>query len=164
MATTVRKSDYYIGALLFNLVNKVIHPMVIIDCSNNAKIIKFETDTNHYSVFVKYCGKPKSEYKNMKKWDFNFTQKETDTLYKMDDPHSKCMVALVCSVDELTSTEISVLPLTDSKRCLGQDSKNTTRRITVSSIKGSHTLQCYGTAICDKQAIKTSRNLDKHFV
>lgn len=164
MSKQIRKSDYYIGAFLYHIVKKVIRPAIIMDCSDSAKIIEFETNEAEYNVFVKYSSKPKNKTPEAKRWDFVFTEGETSKLRRMFNSRSKNFVALVAAEPNLTDTEIAVLNYDDANLCLGDDSKNKNRRITVVYNKHRRHLLCYGTALSDIKALKTERSLDKHFV
>lgn len=164
MSKQIRKSDYYIGAFLYHIVKKVIRPAIIMDCSDSAKIIEFETNESAYNVFVKYSSKPKSKTPDAKRWDFVFTEGEISKLRSMLNGKGKNLVALVASEPSLTDTEIAVLNYDDANLCLGVDRKNKSRRITVVYNKHRRHLLCYGTALSDIKALKTERSLDKHFV
>ena len=163
MSTMVKKSDFYFGAFEFQLTNKLLKPIMIIDRSESSRTIHLETNQGRYNVFIKYSSKPRSATPTTRRWDFSCAAKELEKIDSIANYEGKNLVALVCSEPPLTNTEIAVLDIDKAKTCLGNDSMNKTRRISVSANKGSHHLCCYGTAVSDRNALKTSRNLDKHF-
>lgn len=164
MASKIRKIDYYVGAFLSLIANKIIQPALIIDCTESTRIIQFDTNSGSYNVFIKYSGKPNSEKGNSKKWSFTFTEDEQQKLKSERKTNSKNLVALVCSEPSLKHTEVAVLDVKDAEACMGNDSMNKRRRIGVKYEKNRHHLRCHGTALSDKEPILASRNLDRIFV
>lgn len=159
----IRKIDYYVGALLSYLIKKKITP-AIFDSSDFSKIIRFETDKEKYNLFVKYSGKAVQQNEDYSRWDISITPNEYEIITKLfyEDGFKNLFVS-VCSSDALTQTEIVVLSFSDALNCMGQDTVNENRRLSAKAYKGSKYILCYGTALSDKQAIKTLRNIDKHF-
>lgn len=159
---SIRKVDYYVGALLSYLIKKRITP-AIFDSSDESKIIVFETNDDKYNLFVKYSGKPAKEQESYSRWAINFSISEMNIIntYKKED--YKNLVVLVCSTENLTKTEIVVIDLKDALKCLGNDLINTNKRISIRKDKGSRYLKCYGTALTDKDAKLIKRNIDNYF-
>ena len=53
MSTMVKKSDFYFGAFEFQLTNKLLKPIMIIDRSESSRTIHLETNQGRYNVFIK---------------------------------------------------------------------------------------------------------------
>lgn len=159
---SIRKIDYYVGALLSYLIKKRITP-AIFDSSDYSKIITFETNEGKYNLFVKYSGKPVRQQEKYSRWDVNFTESELNIVNTYAKNGYNNFVVLVCSSETLTQTEIAVIDIEDALKCLGNDLVNKQKRISVRSDKAARKLKCYGTAITDINAILIKRNIDNYF-
>lgn len=163
MSRQIRKSDYYFGAFLYSTFTNIVKTPVILYNGDNSQFVQITTETGDYTVFAKYSSKPKSKVKSAKKWDFSFTEREQDIIKNFYNENTKNIVALICSEENLTNTEVAIIDIDSVRLCLGNDSINKNRRITVGADKGAHCLYYYGTAVSDRNALKVSRNLYKHF-
>lgn len=159
---SIRKIDYYVGAVLSYLIKKRITP-AIFDSSDCSKIITFETNEGKYNLFVKYSGKPASQQEKYSRWDVTFTKLELEIVNTYAKDGFNNFVVLVCSSESLTQTEIAVIEVKNALRCLGNDNINKQKRISIINDKGARKLKCYGTAITDKNAILIKRNIDNYF-
>lgn len=70
---------------------------------------------------------------------------------------------LICGVQSLAKTEIAIISLKEALKCLGTDSINEQKRITVKHNKGERSLIVYGTMLDAVNAIKVPKNFNKFF-
>ena len=129
-------------------------------------MLRFTIAQHDYKVFLKYSATPKESIKSKKentKWDVIFTSKEMDLLKDYPEEGRKNVVVLVCTDPKMKNTSFVALDYNDAKACLGDDSINKQRRISISHIKNSPKISVYGTAISDKKAFQYDFNCDKYF-
>jgi len=162
----INKIDYFCGAFLSYLISNNVEP-TLFDAVDKSKIVNFtqkNTDYNAYLKYVSTCAERKVAGKEHTLWSVHFSEAENDYIrskFKKDDREN--IVVLVCAKPNLKETCVAVLSLDDALECLGSDTKNNQRRISVKFKKGSWYLECYGTAIPDTRAKKVKHNFDEYF-
>jgi len=160
----VKKIDYYCGAFLSYLISNSITP-ALFEAAERSKIVKFSTDLGDYKAYIKYSTIPKlSERKNTRKWDVVFTRKEMEILKEFPEQNRIHFFIMVCTDSDMKETEIAVLDFESGMECLGDDSVNKERRISVVHKKGSHYMKCYGTAKSENQGIQIYKDFNKYFM
>jgi hypothetical protein len=160
----VKKIDYFCGAFLSYLISNGITP-ALFEAGEKSKIVKFSTDLGDYKVYIKYSTTCKaSDRKNTRKWDVPFTEKEMDILKNFPEQNRKHFFVLVCTDPDMKENEIAVLDFDNGLKCLGNDSVNKERRISVIHKKGSPYMKCYGTARSENQGIQIYKDFNRYFL
>lgn len=163
MANKVNKIDFYVGAVLSQIITKIIHPAALFDYSNHSKSVTFETDKDKYNLFIKYSSKPnKSKNISETKWTYTFTKTEMDCIPKWYKNGYRNYIVFLCGKENLDKSEIAVVDCALAKKCLGNDTVNDSRNIVVRRKKSSHHFRIHGTALSDKDAIKIGRDIEKY--
>lgn len=93
-----------------------------------------------------------------------FTEKEMDILKDFPEVNRKHYFVLVCTDFDMKEREIAVLNFDDGLICLGDDSVNKGRRISIIHKKGSPYMKCYGTARNEEQGIQIYKDFNKYFL
>lgn len=162
----INKVDFFCGAFLSYLITNGIEP-TLFDAGDKSKVVKFTLRNTDYNAYVKYVStssKGKISGKEHTLWSINFSDAENDFINtRFEDCCRENIVVLVCGNENLRDTCLAVLSLNEAKTCLGEDNKNTQRRISVKHSKGGRYLSCYGTALPDTRAIKLKYNYDEYF-
>lgn len=153
------KADFYYGALLSQLVNSGFAP-AIIEKGESRRIYSIANDYDDFNVYAKYVAKPTSNYKNSKKWDFNFNVEEVQAIL---NDRTINIYGFICGIDKLKDSEIALLSKEQLNECFGKEYSSPNRRVTVRiDKKGSWNFTVYGTGLELKEnSIKITRNLEK---
>jgi hypothetical protein len=160
----VKKIDYFCGAFLSYLISNGI-ASALFEAGEKSKIVKFSTNLGDYKVYFKYSTICKSSgRKNTRKWDVLFTKKEMDILKDFPEQNRKHYFVLVCTDINMRENEVAVLDYDSGLMCLGRDSVNKERRISVVHKKGSPYMNCYGTARSKNQGIQIYKDFNKYFL
>jgi len=160
----VKKIDYYCGAFLSYLISNGITP-ALFEAGEKSRIVKFSNNHYDFKVYIKYSTNCKiSDRKNTRKWDIFFTERELDMLQNFPEQNRKHFIVMVCTDDNLKENEIAVLDYGDGLLCLGNDTINKERRISVVHKKGSPYMRCYGTARSEEQGIQICKDFNKYFL
>lgn len=161
----VRKVDFYCGAFLSYLITNKVEP-TLFEAGDKSKILRFTIGKNDYKAFLKYSTKPNVSTKADKistRWDTIFTEKDLRFLRTYSEENRQNIVVIVCTDGKMKNTFFAVIDYTDAQLCLGDDSVNKERRISITHLKGSDKINVYGTAISDKNAFQTVFNCDSCF-
>ena len=160
----VKKIDYFCGAFLSYLISNGISP-ALFEAGEKSKIVKFSTNLGDYKVYIKYSTICKfSNRKSTRKWDVLFTKKEMDILKDFLEQNRKHYFVLVCTDTNMKENEVAVLDYDGGLMCLGNDSVNRERRISVVHKKGSPYMNCYGTARSENQGIQIYKDFNRYFL
>lgn len=160
----VIKIDFFCGAFLSYLISNGITP-ALFEAGEKSKIVKFSTDAGDYKVYIKYSTSCKvSDRKNTRKWDVLFTKKEMEIIHSFPEPDRKLFFVLVCTDSDLKYNEIAVLDYKSGLLCLGEDSVNKERRISVIHRKNSPYMLCYGTAVSENHGVRIYKDFNRYFM
>lgn len=162
----INKIDFFCGAFLSYLISNGVEP-TLFDAGDKSKVVCFTQKNKDYNAYLKYvstCSERKVAGKNHTLWNVNFSDAENEyiqTKFKKDGREN--IVVLVCTKQNLRETCVAILSLNDALECLGNDTKNEQRRISIKYKKGGWYLECYGTALPDTNAKKIKHNFDEYF-
>lgn len=162
---SIKKVDYYCGAFLSYLIFNGIEP-TLFEAGEKSRIIRFGVKKNDYKVLIKYTTAAKESTKASKvstKWDTIFTQRELEILSTFQESRRISLIVLICTDVDMKNTFFPVLTYDDAIACLGMDTVNKQKRISISHLKGSPYISCYGTALSDIKALQKDYNCDKFF-
>lgn len=167
MANNINKKDFYFGSFLSYLISNKVKEPIIFETVGNSRVIQFGIKDKKYNAYLKYVGTAKPSTVNGEKytqWVSSFTDKEIVKLFSdFEEEGFESIVVIVCTNEKLSDTYFAILSWEQAKRCLGEDSVNKQRRITIRRKKGSNHLTLYGTGLSLEKAIECSRNVDKYF-
>lgn len=155
------KANYYCGAFSTYLISNNVEP-VLFDAGKNSKAIRFSIGSKDYNAFIKYSASP-SKTKSGTRWNISFTEEEQKRLGEFAEAGRENIVVIVCAAPGSDQKTFSVFPQATAMACLGNDSVNKGRRISVYHKKGGHKLQIYGTAVDEKMAYCIPRCCDGYF-
>lgn len=162
---TINKLDYFVGAFVSYVVSKEVAP-ALFDGTDDSKIVAFATNSDEYTVYLKYSTAVKTTFpkgKITRKWNIFFTNKDMDILVKNRNNANTTYVVLICAEPNLRQTEICVIDIKKALLCLGEDAVNKQKRITVTHSKGSPNLQYYGSMKDKQDSISVIKNFDTYF-
>lgn len=155
------KANYYCGAFSTYLISNNVEP-VLFDAGKDSTMIRFSIGPKDYKAFIKYSASP-SKTKSGTQWNISFTEKEQKRLDEFAEAGRENIVVIVCAIPGSAQKIFSVFPQATATACLGNDSVNKGRRISVYHKKNSHKLQVYGTAVDKKMAYYIPRCCDEYF-
>jgi hypothetical protein len=161
----INKVDFYCGAFLSYLITNKVEP-TLFEAGEKSKILRFSIKETDYKAFLKYSTVPKTSTTGKKastKWDANFTEKEIELLSVFPERGRENVVVLVCTDADMKDTFFTILTYEEAKICLGTDDVNKQKRISVSHLKSSPYITCYGTALSDIKALQKRYNADMFF-
>jgi hypothetical protein len=158
-----KKTDFYYGAFISALLNKVVK-VALIDRGENEfsrRRLQITTDKSEYEFYCKHANTKSNKHPYL--WNFHFTPNEIDELKDMFASGLVGMVALICLQGDIASQyqELAIISESEFKKCAGDNKpyKNSNLKISVKSAKGSPYLAVYGTMLDSTKAIKIKRNL-----
>lgn len=148
--STVRKADFYYGALLSGFVNNGVAP-AIIEPGDSRRIYKIANDQGEYRIYAKYSSSPlKRKKQTTQLWQFHFSKEEIMEVKGIEESNVIYKFAFICGKPEsLQDSQIAILNLMDLKDCLDVGFIRESHRITIKSQKGAHGLKVYGTGRAD---------------
>ena len=156
-----RKVDSYCGAFVTYLISNNAEP-VLFDAGKSSKIIRFSIGEKDYKAFLKYSASPRKT-KTITHWDIEFTEKDMNFLNVFAEKERENIVVIVCVAPDSNEKTFSVFSLSIAMACLGTDSVNKKRRISVEHKTKCRKLQVYGTAIDQKRPYCVARCCDQYF-
>jgi len=105
----VKNADFYYGAVLSNLFNRNVTP-VLIESDANRQIYDITTNNNSYLLYLKYrSNKTNTKTKGYKSWQFSFSEGEIIELKQMLNKKINLQIVLICGVKKLSQSEIAVI-------------------------------------------------------
>lgn len=161
----INKIDYMVGAFLSYLTSRNIAP-VLIEATDNAKIVKFSTNNNDYKVYFKYSISSKTptvKGREYTKWNITYTPDDLKRIKESkQNEHEVFLLMVLCGNEDLTDTELLILDYEGLEKCIGTDTINCNKRLSVNRMKKSPYITCYGTGLSDQNSIKVYRNFEKY--
>lgn len=127
---SLKKADFYYGAILSHLVNEKAFPALIEEGAGR-RMYAFTTNQGNFRLYAKYRANPtdtkRSDYSS---WQFTFMQNETIELRRYLDDKAPLSMALVCGTEALDGCEIAFLHKAEIAEILnaGKNSLTISRR------------------------------------
>lgn len=110
---TLRKSDFYHGSLISDLLNNRKSP-ILIERNGSRWLYKCTTDSGEFSLFMKTTSGQTMTRSNLRSWRFAFADQEILELNaSRTDPTRNMMLALICGNDEMAKTTYALLTRED---------------------------------------------------
>ncbi|NNV00782.1 hypothetical protein [Geobacillus sp. DSP4a] len=165
---TIRKADYYYGALLSALVNGGLAPALFEKENDNRQIYEVTTNKASYIMYTKYNTNP-SGSKDFT-WSFVFSDHEIAEINKIDLEHSQekeIVFAFVCAQKQPSDSNqvIAIVRWNEFLECvdLQRQQVRGTPRLSIKAVKDSPKLRLYGSKRADvldgkDYTIKIERN------
>lgn len=159
----LNKADFYFGAFYSYLITKAFNP-VLIDQAKDSRHLSLCTNVCDYNLFAMYASKPASSSTDGEKirWDIIFTNNLVDMLTQSECATKVNYVVFICGQENLRDSEILVVPYKKVLTCLGKDSVNIKRRISITVSKGENYAYVYGTAVDGNNSFQVKRDIDAY--
>ncbi|MFC0297477.1 hypothetical protein [Geobacillus jurassicus] len=152
--TTIRKADYYYGALLSALVNGGLAPALFEKESDNRQIYEVTTNKASYIIYTKYNTNPFGS-KDFT-WSFVFGDNEISEISKIHLENSKekeIIFAFICAQKQPSDSNqiIAIVRWDEFLECVDLQKAQVrgTPRLSIKAVKGSHKLRLYGSKRAD---------------
>lgn len=161
----LRKSDFYYGSLLSDLIGKGINP-ILLSSGETRRIYSLCSNKGDFKVFTKYISNPGTTKKtNQISWQFMFSTSEVMDIRNMKNSKDDFKVALICACSkEWSKSEIAILSMDDLLGCLDADFAREQYQVTIMSKKHARNLYAYGTGKSFDKALKLERDYSKYFI
>jgi len=115
----LRAADFYYGAVLSNLVNKGICPMLVLD-GIDRQVYKCTTHDDHFLLFLKYRSAPNNTKSvGYQSWHFVLSPNDTTELREYITQDTKLSVGLICGGKKLSDSEYAILHKNEITTILG---------------------------------------------
>lgn len=158
----IKQSDYFGGVIISYLLNSRIAKSapVLCDESKNCKSLSFLTDNGEYNLYIKYSRNFITKGKDVRKCSFQFTNEELEKIKKYKSEKRNLYIALICTNEKLTETEIAFVTAEEAFKVLDFDNVNTKKQIHVKHLKGKHDLNIWGTMLDETKSLKIRKDFD----
>lgn len=130
-------------------------------CKRNSRYITFVIDNVKYNLYVKYSKKFEPDRKGNKKCSFQFTDKELDSIKEYALRSNNTYVALICTDQKLSKTEIIFIWVDDVLKILGSDYINIKKNMYVKHIKRDRHFNVWGTMLDEINALPIRKGFNK---
>lgn len=122
----LKEADFYYGAILSNLINDKVCPMLI-ENGSGRRIYDCTTDNGEFRIIAKYRSSPiDTKTTDYSSWQFIFSSEELQEFNNCVESNSRVSVILICGETELRKSEYAVLYTDDLKKLLSLEKESIT--------------------------------------